>query len=64
MDRLFGIVAFAAFAAFLGVIVLRVPDLDLIIVFAIVLLMVAWDFWLSLRPRRRPDGVRRRNVQE
>jgi hypothetical protein len=63
MDRLFGIVAFVAFAAFLSVIVLRVPEPDLIVVFAIVLLMVAWDFWRSLRPRHGSDH-RRRNGQE
>ncbi|ALA19031.1 MULTISPECIES: hypothetical protein [Chelatococcus] len=60
MDRLFGIVAFAAFAAFLAIIVLRVPEPDLIIVFAVVLLMVAWDFWLALRPRRHHGRDRRR----
>ena len=43
------IIGLAGVAVFLGVIVWRVPQIPLIIVFTVVFLMAAFDFWRELR---------------
>jgi hypothetical protein len=48
MDRILAIVALATFIAYLVVIPLFVPDIDLIIVVSIVAIMAIYDLW----PRR------------
>jgi hypothetical protein len=48
---LLGMVSLAGFASFLGVLVILVPERDLLTVVAISLLMAMWDFWLSVRPK-------------
>ena len=53
MDRIFAIMALAAFIAFLAVVVGFVPDLDLIIVFVFVIALAVWDFWQAVGPQRK-----------
>jgi uncharacterized membrane protein YfcA len=56
MEKLFGLVAFALLAAFLGAIVGFVPEPDLAIVFAMVLALAAYDLY---RSTFRGDGGER-----
>jgi hypothetical protein len=51
MDKVIGVLALLAVIAFLGVLVGFVPDVDLIIVCAVVVALAAWDFWRMLRRR-------------
>ena len=53
MDRVFAFIAFACLLVFLGVIVYRVPRLDLALVVGVTLVLVMRDLWLQLRPRRQ-----------
>ena len=50
--RLFAFLAFLSLLAFFGVILRFVPRLDLAGAFLIGLLLVAYDLWTQLRPRR------------
>ena len=55
MDRIFAIAALATFVGFLGVVVGFVPELDLIVVFAFVVILAIWDFWPVIGPQRKND---------
>ncbi|WP_343082312.1 hypothetical protein [Ostreiculturibacter nitratireducens] len=44
-DRLMSIFAFAILTAFLGILVWKVPRLDLGAVIAVTVALVAWDFF-------------------
>ena len=48
-DIVMAILGLAGLAVFLGIIVWRVPQIPLIIVFTVVFLMAAFDFWRELR---------------
>jgi hypothetical protein len=54
--RLFALLAFLCLAAFLGVILARVPRLDLAGAILIGLSLAGYDLWTQLKPRRRPRG--------
>lgn len=47
MNRLMALIAFAFLAAFLGILILHVPSLDLVIITLAVVAMAAWDFVTS-----------------
>lgn len=53
MDRLLALLALVGLFTFLGFIVWRVPEIDLLIVTAVVLAMVTWDFIRELFFSRR-----------
>lgn len=55
MDRVLAGLALAVFVGFLASIVGFVPAEDLIIVFALVAAMAAYDFWKTLRRRNGND---------
>jgi len=48
-DIAMAVVGLAGLAFFLGLVIWRVPELPLIIVFTSVFLMAAYDFWLELQ---------------
>jgi hypothetical protein len=50
IDKLLAILAFGVLVVFLGVLVWKVPRLDLGAVVVITLLFVAYDFFLAKRP--------------
>lgn len=52
MDRVFAIFALLTLVGFLGVIVWFVPELDMIIVFAVVCILALCDFWKTIVPPR------------
>ena len=52
-DMVMAVVGLAGLAIFLGIIIWRVPQLPLIIVFTAVFLMAAYDFWRELRSQRQ-----------
>ena len=51
-DRFMGLLAFAFFLAFVGIVGISVKRVDLMIVIAIVVALVGYDLWLQLRPRK------------
>ncbi|WP_336057613.1 hypothetical protein [Nitratireductor sp. CH_MIT9313-5] len=53
LDRITALIAFAALAGYLGIFVFSVPRPALFVVVGFVLLLVAYDFWSQLFPRRR-----------
>jgi hypothetical protein len=55
IDRIMALVAVATLAAFLGILIWKVPRPDLIAVIAITLGLAIWDFLANAgkRPRRR-----------
>ena len=48
IDKIMAFLALATMIAFLGVVVVFVPEVDLIIVVAMVSAMAIYDFWQSL----------------
>ena len=44
-DKIMAVLALATMIAFLGVVAWFVPDIDLIIVIAVVALLAIYDFW-------------------
>ena len=52
-DITMAIIGLAGLATFLGIIIWRVPQVPLIIVFVLVFLMAAFDFWRELRSSRQ-----------
>lgn len=51
-DKIMAILALTMMIASLAVVAAFVPDIDLIIVIAIVSAMAIYDFWQTLRPKR------------
>ena len=51
MDKIFAIIALAVLFGFLGIIAWFVPEPDLIIVFAVVCILVIYDFWKTIWPQ-------------
>jgi len=51
--RLFALLAFLCLAAFLGIVLLRVPRVDLAGAISIGIALVGYDLWSQLKPRRR-----------
>lgn len=52
LDRVVALLALAAFTAFLGIVLWKVPRLDLGAVIAITLALVSYDLWTQLFKRR------------
>jgi len=52
MNRLLALIAFAAISAFLLILAFEVPSIDLIIVIAVTLAFVAYDFVTSARNKK------------
>ena len=52
-DRILGVLALAGFAVYLGFLIFNVPSLPLILVLVFVVGLAGWDFWTTLRPRRK-----------
>ena len=52
-DKLMAVLSLATMIAFLGVLVLFVPELDLIAVVLVVSALAIYDFWRSFRDRLR-----------
>jgi hypothetical protein len=55
-DITMAIISLAGLSTFLGIIIWRVPQLPLIIVFGLVFLMAAFDFWRELRSSHQNGG--------
>ena len=54
-DQILKFIALATLIGFLSVIVLKVPEFDLIAVTVIVALMACWDFWISPKTKDEDD---------
>ena len=52
-DKIMAVVALATMIAFLGVVAWFVPDIDLILVITFVSLLAIYDFWQSLRHKKK-----------
>ena len=50
-DKLMAILALATMIAFLGTVVVFVPDIDLIVVSALVSALAIYDFWRTFHER-------------
>lgn len=48
LDKILGVAAIAALVGFMGVLVIFVPDFDLILVTVVVTAMAAYDFYVTL----------------
>jgi Na+-transporting methylmalonyl-CoA/oxaloacetate decarboxylase gamma subunit len=55
-DKIMAILALATMIAFLGTVVVFVPDVDLIVVIAFVSALATYDFWRTFRERRTGKG--------
>jgi len=53
LTRALALLAFAVLLAYLAVYLVRVPRLDLAVVVTATVLLVAWDLWTQIGPRRR-----------
>ena len=51
-DKIMAILALATMVAFLGTVVVFVPDIDLIVVVCFVSALAIYDFWRTFRERR------------
>jgi hypothetical protein len=51
--RIFALLAFLCLAAFFGIMLYRVPRLDLAGAILIGIALVGYDLWSQLKPRRR-----------
>ena len=54
-DKIMAVLGLATMIAFLGVVVVFVPDLDLFVVVLVVSALAIYDFWRSFRDRRNND---------
>jgi hypothetical protein len=52
VDRLLALLAFAALAAFLWIVVAKVARVDLTVVVLLCMVLVIYDLWTQLFPRR------------
>ena len=52
-DIVMAFIGLAGLAIFLGIIIWRVPQVPLIVVFTAVFVMAAYDFWRELRAHRQ-----------
>lgn len=50
-DKIMAVLALLTFVAFLGVVAWFVPEIDLIVVIALVSALVAYDFWQSFHTK-------------
>ena len=54
-DKIMAILALATMIGFLSVVVIFVPEVDLIVVVTFVSALAIYDFWQSLRAKRNND---------
>lgn len=54
-DKIMAFLALATVVTFLVVVAVFVPDIDLIIVIALVSLMVLYDFWTTFRDKKNDN---------
>ena len=52
-SNILALLAFAVFVAYLGVLFVRVPRLDLQIVLGVTVLLVIYDMWTEIGPKRK-----------
>ena len=52
-SKLLALFAFAVFVAYLAVVVIRVPRLDLHIVIGLTVLLVVYDLWTEIGKKRK-----------
>lgn len=52
LNLLMGLFAFIVLVAFLAILVIHVPRIDLTVVIGATVLLAAWDLFTTLRPRR------------
>lgn len=55
IDKIMAILGLATFMAFLGVVVVFVPEPDLIVVVTFVSVLAIYDFWSALRATDKGD---------
>lgn len=55
MDKIMAVLALATVIAFLGVVVVFVPEVDLMVVVVLVSALAIYDFWRSLRQQKNND---------
>ena len=55
IDKIMAILGLATFMAFLGVVVVFVPEPDLIVVVTFVSVLAIYDFWSALRAPGKGD---------
>lgn len=53
MNKLLGLFAFAIFCTFLGILLWKVPRLDLLAVVGITVALAGWDMLQTMRQNRR-----------
>ncbi|MCD1627331.1 MAG: hypothetical protein ACU0B7_00615 [Paracoccaceae bacterium] len=53
MNKVMAVFAFLVLVAFLAILLIHVPRLDLIVVIGFTVLLAAWDLYTTHRPRKR-----------
>lgn len=56
LDKILGVAAILVLAGFMSVLIIFVPDIDLILVTVVVTGMAAYDFYRTLFKRKNGDG--------
>lgn len=56
LDKILGVVAIIALIGFMSVLVIFVPDFDLILVTVVVTVMAAYDFYINLFKPKNGNG--------
>jgi hypothetical protein len=51
-DKIMAFLALATFIAFLGLVAVYVPDIDLVVIIALISCMVIYDFWTTFRDKK------------
>lgn len=64
LDRIFALVALGSFVLFISLVIIWVPEIDLIIISSICMAMAAYDFYrmLVLVPRRKAAAEAENNA--
>ncbi len=57
-DKIMATIALTTMVVFLGTVAWHVPDIDLIIVIALVSAMAIYDFWRSFHQRRHNSSAK------
>ena len=61
IDKVLAVLSLSALAAFTGVVIVFVRELDLAVVIVICLLIGAYDFWATFRDRKNGSGNSRKS---
>lgn len=64
VDRIFALIALGSFVLFISLVIIWVPEIDLIIISGICMAMAAYDFYrmLVLVPRRKAAAEAEKNA--